>query len=608
MKSLPHFIRRYITVLCTMTLFIHTHAVASETLNITDNQSAYTNFNVDVYTEEVGKYYNIEEIQQKPFTEIASSKISRGYNQEDTWFHLKLHNTSKHDKNMVLTFTEVFHKIVDLYTISTETLHQKNGLRTPVKEREIKESQPSFYVPIKAGETQELYLRIKTSYGLFGEIQLKTQQRFEKDIQTNKYIFTAYFASIVMLLLYNLVLFLYLKEKIYFYYISYVSIFILWIANVKGFILPYINIHIYNFLQLAIPLFLALLILFTQSILETKKHFSRWHKVLTALMYLSIVGVIWIAIAFKSGFYFINIVALVIFTALFLVTLWSLYKKHSIAKIYLPALSIYIAGLGTLALLSLGVLPYTLLLSNIAVIAALVEIILFSLLLAYRINITRLESIESKEKLIKLEKSESSKLLQIVAERTKALNRANDELEEELAKKATLEKHLKHLASTDPMTELYNRRAFFDICSTEIRSAQYHKKPLTALIIDIDHFKNINDTYGHDVGDKVIIALAKLMNQTMRTSDYIARIGGEEFAVLMPQTDTISAYQIADRLRENVSKESINTGTECLQITVSIGLSHLDTEDEDIHMLMKRADTALYKAKETGRNQVCTIE
>jgi diguanylate cyclase (GGDEF)-like protein len=140
-----------------------------------------------------------------------------------------------------------------------------------------------------------------------------------------------------------------------------------------------------------------------------------------------------------------------------------------------------------------------------------------------------------------------------------------------------------------------------------MKNARTDNTQLTCLIIDIDHFKHINDTYGHDIGDKVISTLAKLMIDNTRTMDYIGRIGGEEFAVLMPNTDMDSAFQIADRLRENIAKNEIILNPSVISISVSIGLSYLTHEDKNIHTLLKRADTALYEAKENGRNQVCYL-
>ncbi|MGM0419319.1 MAG: GGDEF domain-containing protein, partial [Thermodesulfobacteriota bacterium] len=127
-----------------------------------------------------------------------------------------------------------------------------------------------------------------------------------------------------------------------------------------------------------------------------------------------------------------------------------------------------------------------------------------------------------------------------------------------------------------------------------------YETPLSLMILDIDYFKNINDTFGHQTGDKVLKELSQLIQTTIRDSDYFFRIGGEEFALLLPNTSTKNAGDSARRLRKKTEQ---NNFTKVNKITVSIGLTQY-IQDEDEDSFIKRADTALYKAKENGRNRV----
>ena len=286
---------------------------------------------------------------------------------------------------------------------------------------------------------------------------------------------------------------------------------------------------------------------------------------------------------------------------------WALYKGHKIAKIYLIGLSIYIVSMILISQLALGMIPYSILVSNAPIIGSFFEIMLFSLLLAYRINLFREKTLEVQEKLLAQESTERSRLFHAVAEKTVALNNANRRLAKELEEKEELEKHLKHQASTDPLTGLINRRYFFDTCIKEIEHAIRYDTRLSYLTIDIDNFKAINDTYGHPFGDEVIRSLAQQMVENSRTTDYVGRIGGEEFAILMPATGMDAAFHIADRLRENIAKHKIIFENKVVQVTVSIGLSYYRKKDDDIQTIIKRSDKALYEAKESGRNKVCTV-
>jgi diguanylate cyclase (GGDEF)-like protein len=258
-----------------------------------------------------------------------------------------------------------------------------------------------------------------------------------------------------------------------------------------------------------------------------------------------------------------------------------------------------------ITLLALGYLPYSIDIRNAPVIGSLLEIILFSLLLAYHIHRFKEEKLAFQEQLIQQQQTERSRLFHTVAEKTLALRSAKEKLEKELEVKKKLEEELKHQAATDPLTGMMNRRALFDICIKEIGQASRYKHALSCLILDIDKFKNVNDIYGHDAGDIVLERIANLMQENIRSADYVGRIGGEEFAILMPSTDAESAYEIADRLRSHIEQNSIVANKQTIHITISIGISELHANETDTHDIMKRADDALYEAKETGRNRVC---
>jgi len=167
---------------------------------------------------------------------------------------------------------------------------------------------------------------------------------------------------------------------------------------------------------------------------------------------------------------------------------------------------------------------------------------------------------------------------------------------------------LKLLASTDPMTQLYNRRYFTNVTKHILGLAKRQEQPLSLIMADIDKFKNINDTYGHHIGDEVIVYLAKIMKKQQRESDIICRYGGEEFVILLPNTDLKNAKLIAENLRKTIETSSIELeNNEKLNFTLSLGVSVVDVKNEDnIFEVLQRADEALYEAKESGRNKICS--
>ena len=181
---------------------------------------------------------------------------------------------------------------------------------------------------------------------------------------------------------------------------------------------------------------------------------------------------------------------------------------------------------------------------------------------------------------------------------------------EDITNRKTLEKELEKLATTDPLTGAKNRRFFLQLFEQEISRFQRYQKPFGLLILDIDHFKIINDTYGHDTGDKVIKNLVVESMSVLRDSDIFARWGGEEFIILLPESNVHEASTVAERLRSKLSKVEITSKDETLiTYTVSIGLRVVNQEETDVHVneIIREADESLYTAKKRGRNRVVML-
>lgn len=163
---------------------------------------------------------------------------------------------------------------------------------------------------------------------------------------------------------------------------------------------------------------------------------------------------------------------------------------------------------------------------------------------------------------------------------------------------------LRTLAATDPLTGVLNRRSFNERGSTEIRKSARYGHDLTLLMIDIDHFKAVNDRFGHDGGDGVLRAVSKALFAEIRAFDLLARLGGEEFAVLLPDTDVAGARPLAERLRERIASMKVTTASGPVSVTISIGVAAVDRNVPTLAPSLTLADAALYEAKATGRNRV----
>lgn len=159
-------------------------------------------------------------------------------------------------------------------------------------------------------------------------------------------------------------------------------------------------------------------------------------------------------------------------------------------------------------------------------------------------------------------------------------------------------------AETDSLTGLANHRHFFDLASNEFTRAMRYHHALTALMFDIDHFKEVNDNYGHSFGDKVLVSIANLCMQLFRSIDIVGRYGGEEFAVLLPETPVNTANEVAERLRRSVAAMIISHENTSISITISIGIASLQSGCVSVNGLISQADEALYSAKNAGRNKI----
>jgi len=182
-------------------------------------------------------------------------------------------------------------------------------------------------------------------------------------------------------------------------------------------------------------------------------------------------------------------------------------------------------------------------------------------------------------------------LEQLVQERTRELHDANVELEK--------------LVETDALTGLNNRRHFDERLRQEIARSRRHENPLAIAMLDLDHFKAINDGHGHDIGDCALRSIANLLKAQARETDSISRIGGEEFVLLMVSTGESEAIAYAKRIRETIEGAPIVCEDSELSLTCSIGVAVLSAEVRDAEHLLKRADSAMYEAKNRGRNAVC---
>jgi diguanylate cyclase (GGDEF)-like protein/PAS domain S-box-containing protein len=190
------------------------------------------------------------------------------------------------------------------------------------------------------------------------------------------------------------------------------------------------------------------------------------------------------------------------------------------------------------------------------------------------------------------------------------LRQANKALETAHSELQKMFEHEQGLARTDSLTGQTNRRYFFELAMREFNASLRYQRPLTIILFDIDGFKQVNDTFGHSIGDNVLMQVARSTAEQVRDVDVLARYGGDEFIILLPQTNAEQAFLIAERIRESVAATHLETENSGLAVTLSIGIADIryNPKDEMIEDVIRRADQALYQAKRNGRNHAIVFK
>jgi diguanylate cyclase (GGDEF)-like protein len=191
----------------------------------------------------------------------------------------------------------------------------------------------------------------------------------------------------------------------------------------------------------------------------------------------------------------------------------------------------------------------------------------------------------------------------LLEEQARHLRILNTDLAHVVETRKVLEVELRILATTDPLTGVYNRRRFLELGDYEYLREARNRRGLSLLALDIDHFKKVNDTHGHGIGDETLVRFVQACSTCLRAMDTLGRIGGEEFAVLLPETALADACEVAERMRATVEDCAMNAPQGTFQVTVSIGVAQIQ-EGETFESMMARADLHLYGAKHSGRNRV----
>lgn len=557
---------------------------------------------------------DVTRLDSKAWTRNGSDSINLGYTTEVYWFRMAMENATGSEAN---TFLEIGYPVLDQIEIyinpeqrGAESLVL--GDKQPFYDRPILHR--NFVVPITLAPDQKtvVYLRVETTSSMQVPLTLWNQNAFYSVEQSRSMFEGLYYGIVLAMILYSLFVFMAVGERSFLHYMGFIAAMPLFLASLHGVAFQYLWPEATWWNDQSIIVFLNIVVLFGGTFTITFINVSRENHPLLNRWTVGIViaaGLMATAGLLVPYKYMILPTILLVVTACLTMLMLSIVRwveKDPAARYYTFAWGFMMLGGIVMAMSKFTMLPRNLLTENATQVGSALGVILLSIALADRLNKDKKRVFEAQQQLLQEERK-----ARVAQMKTLDIQREANVLLEERVQERTrdlehLNEQLHELSATDALTELKNRGHFDRVFQSAVVRAYRYQEPLSLLMLDIDHFKQFNDSYGHLVGDDCLKMVARCMSQLVtRPQDLAARYGGEEFVVLLPNTPHNGAIDVAERIRTAVAAMAFPLSGQTLHLTISIGVcTLLPARADATEELFSKADEALYQAKAKGRNCV----
>ncbi|MEL0612253.1 diguanylate cyclase [Marinomonas arenicola] len=506
----------------------------------------------------------ISQVQNQHF-EASSNSITLGSNAKTTWAKIVLQNTGDSPITLYLHNPYAYYNhAIELNEVVNGQVTRKRLLDMDNKDtyKWMYQGTAVFDITLPRQQVKTLYLKnVSYIYQVFS-VELYSQD-LSKRVLINQYNdITLIVGMVLALIIYNFFLFLSSRLKEHLFYACYLVSGGFWIALSYGLFASFFDVFGSITLKwnIALGTMPICLLIFMINIFETRTKYPTEHKALLTTIAILATNSIYGLFDIISALEYASSLAFIVMSISLCVTISMFLRRHPLALLFLIGHGFFVTFSVLAVLFYQGRIGFNYINSHGVGIGILLESLVLSLIIANRIR--TLEKLEATQAELQL------------------------------------------LASTDPLTQLLNRRSFDLEASALLNQDKQIRFPLSLAILDIDFFKNINDTYGHSLGDQVIVRVADVLRAQCRLQDIVARYGGEEFVILMPNTTREKAHVLAERIRTTLAHTSVQVDqNQLVNFTLSVGISEVDAKTADLQAAINQADKALYKAKNSGRNQ-----